>query len=760
MLVTGGYTYKGHKPVMWSPVEGTALAEAEIEYDENHESTAVYVKYLVQGKADEFVVIWTTTTWTLPSSLAVCFGEEMAYVCITPTQLHEKAAAKLGEKYWVAKDLQADFCKMIGAEEVDVTASCAGGAFAGWVLSHPFYTRDIPMFAADHVTTEQGTGFVHTAPMHGQEDYAVGVAHGLDTECHVDGDGNFDQTVQPLTKTEVPLTGCNVLDKKTHAAIVEELTAQGALLRWYKFKHKYPISWRSKAPLIFRTTPQWFVALDNEQQLRKKALEQIDTVNWVPGYGRNRIYSMIENRPDWCISRQRVWGVPITIFRNTKTGDYIKDEAVFSHIAALIEKEGIDAWELRSTEDLLPQGWLEAHNLRADELEKETDILDVWFDSGTTHAHVLRNNPDACHEDGRPADLYFEGSDQHRGWFHSSLLTSVANYGEAPYHTVVTNGFTVDGDGKKMSKSIGNVVAPADLTQQYGMDIIRLWVASSDYSEDIRFSDEIIKNMADAYRKFRNTFRYLLGNLHGFDAEHAVAIEDMPELEKYILIQAQKCAKQTQEAYDKFQFHRAYRTLYDFCAGELSNRYFDIRKDALYCDAPHTGRHAAVQTVLWYLFDMLATHLAPLLPFTTDEAWRAFYGDDACVHLHTYSVPTLTGAQMPALETAFALRDAVNMKLEEQRAAGNLGHPYQAHVHIGLQAGEAVPDAQTLAEICVVSAITFTEWDGAGTRPVEVHLHTGKKCPRCWTYHAELTDKGVCERCDAALDHKGNKVAA
>ena len=759
-MMTGGYLYKGFKSIMWSPVEETALAEAEIEYDDNHESTAIYVTYPVVGKENEFVVIWTTTPWTMPASKAVCYHPDLEYVLITPTEVHEKAVAKTGHNYWITKNLLEDFTKMCGMLAYEEVGSCKGTDFENITANHPFYDYTVPMIPGDHVTAEAGTGFVHTAPAHGADDFEMGKAFNLDTECHVDGKGCYDEEVGDLPKTGVTLTGVNIWDAKK--PIIAELTEQGALLRWYKMKHSYPVSWRSKKPLIFRTTPQWYANLDKDTgkgTIRQNALNAIHgengvtQVRWVPEYGERRIGGMIADRPDWCLSRQRVWGVPITIFRDTKNDRYIDDAAVFEHIAGLIEQEGIDAWDSRIAEnrvaELLPTGWLDANSLTVDDLEPESDILDVWFDSGTTHAHVVRAREDLRLGDkGRAADMYLEGSDQHRGWFHSSLLTSCANYGDAPYKTVLTNGFVVDGEGKKMSKSVGNVMSPIDLSKQYGMDIVRLWVAAADYNEDIRISDEIIKNSADAYRRFRNTFRFLLGNLSDFDAnQHSVAYEDMPELEKYVLHQLHSISIMANADYDNYKFHKVYQAFYSLCNETLSNFYFDVRKDSLYCDAKvetaesadQYTRRRACQTVLHHILKTLCTYMAPIMSFTTDETWRAS-GEQESVHLQEFHAAKASWNRendetfLDTWQTALELRDAVNLKREELRAKGDIGHDYEAAATIPQAAWDKVDHITELADIFLVSQLK----SGTGDE-VMITKAQGEKCQRCWKYTENLS---------------------
>lgn len=752
-MAKNGHIFKGLRPVMWSPVEETALAEAEVEYDDHHKSTAVYVKYPVVGRKNEFVVIWTTTPWTLPASKAVAYGEEMDY---TPLQAGE-------EIYYVAKALQENFIEACGLENVTAGNGVAGETFKGWQVAHPFYGTGLPMLAAEHVTTEAGTGFVHTAPAHGVEDFAVGKAAGLDVNCPVDGRGHYVATVPAL-----PATGVEIAGKYYEGAqkkIVAEMEANGNLLKAYTLTHSYPISWRSKKPLIYRTTSQWYVDLDGQQgnaNIRQKALDVIHGQNgekgvrWVPAYGENRLGAMVKNRGDWCLSRQRAWGVPITILENKNTGEFYADLEIFDHVANLVEEQGIDVWDEAPIEDLVPEGWLEEKGLKAEDLTKVTDILDVWFDSGSSYAHVMDGDARFARNDGkRMADLYLEGSDQHRGWFQSSLLTSIAARGDAPYEQVLTHGFVVDGNGKKMSKSIGNGMDAMELGQKYGMDIARLWIASSDYTEDIRLSDEIIKGVADAYRRFRNTYRFLLGNLHGFSKENLVPYETLPELEQYILHRLGTITNAVQEDYDAYQFHKVYQAFYTFCSVELSGFYFDVRKDVLYCDAENAARRRATQTVLQHVFDALVTYMAPIIPFTTEEVWQtrqeALNADQESVHLQCFASPPSAWIN-PDLEEKWtqvmAVRHTVNKAVEEQRAAGVVGSNVEVKV--------TLPVAKNLENINWQDVLIVSEVVLKQSGDVEVEKSALSKCPRCWQHRADVGSNsahpGVCGRCAEALE--------
>ncbi|HEX2859280.1 MAG TPA: isoleucine--tRNA ligase [Alphaproteobacteria bacterium] len=773
-MVERGLVYRGLRPTLWATVEETAMAEAEIEYDENHKSKAVYVALPLVGKENEFLVIWTTTPWTLPANRAVAVKGDEAYMAIDT-----------GDKtVWIAEKLRADFGTATGLQG-SVKNKIRGEQMMGWTYVHPLYD-DVTgkVVLGDHVTTDSGTGLVHIAPAHGVEDFGIGVREGLPLDCPVGSYGQYEENVPKLPHTNVELKKLNIW--KAQDLIIEEIRQTGKLLKTYELTHSYPISWRSKKPLIYRTTHQWFVSMDKVtlpetgKNLRESSLDRIfgrgvKGVNWVPGYGANRIGSMIENRPDWCISRQRAWGVPITIFVNKKTGLPVADQAVWEHIAGLVAKEGIDAWDNRlegRIEELLPAGWLAANGLTVDDLEPVRDILDVWFDSGTTHAHVLRaeggEGQRFYRKDGkRPADLYQEGSDQHRGWFHSSLLTSVANYGDAPYENVVTSGFVVDGQGRKFSKSLGNGVEPKDLLHKYGMDIIRLWVFSSDFSEDIRYSPEIMENMSGAYRKFRNVLRWILGNLGGaqvmqngsagdarmsekgaVDAlERSATDAPLPALEEYLMHRLYITLSNFEGFVNGYQFHRAYQTIYEFCERDLSGLYFEARKDALYCDALHTPRRKAAVAVLEVVFEALCTHLAPFMPFTADEAWRERFGDKARVHAATFtdldSKWLLDESEADDWAKLLALRDEANKTIEGARADGKVGANASARVTVA----DLDVNAALLGEI--LGGAQVAKGSAFAARAAEGH-----KCPRCWQYYDHVNEDGLEARCAEALAEK------
>lgn len=738
-LAQAGLMYKDFRPVMWSPVEQTALAEAEIEYQDK-ESTALYFSFPVAGQDGHHLVAWTTTPWSIPSNRALAVGADIAYVGVQHSN---------GQIYWVAQDLAASFAAIIGADPTPVTPPRKGAELTAWQSCQPLFNTPIPILLGDHVTTDSGTGVVHTAPSHGVEDFEIGKANGLDLACYVDGTGRYVAAMPDLPATGQKLAGLTIKEAEGH--ILAELTATGRLLHSHKITHAYPVSWRSKAPLIYRSTSQWFVALDKPfgpegRTLRQIALEQIDAVTWIPEEGRNRIYGMIADRPDWCISRQRLWGVPIALFRNIKTGEYIFDAAVFDHVAQQFVTHGIDAWTDLSTPELLPAGWLAANGLQPDDLAKETDILDVWFDSGATYAHVVQ-----AREGMRfPADMYLEGSDQHRGWFHSSLLLSCATTGQAPYKQVLTHGFVVDGKGKKVSKSLGNGADAGELMAKHGADILRLWVAFADYKGDVKTSPEILEGVTESYRKLRNTLRYMLSNLYDFTPDKAVNTADMPVLEQAILARFAAVQEEAMEAVQSYKFYRAVQAWQNFCAVDLSSIYFDIRKDALYCETPDSLKRRACQTVLLHLFKGIVTALTPFMPFTADEAWRTQFGADKPIYLERfYMLPDdLQSPQALAQwDRLLEIRSAVYGLIESTlRAPGHVKAASEVDVTLTLPDRASLPDAAALQEILICADVNLQDGDFA----VSVQKTAADKCPRCRN-HRPLLASGICLRCDEAV---------
>jgi len=770
-FLMNGSLYRGARPVMWSVVEKTALAEAEIEYHD-HTSTVVYALFpVVQAPFQELdgaaIAIWTTTPWTIPGNRAICFNPDFDYVVIEVLETADGSLDMAGDRFAVAKVLLDDVLEAGKITGHRVLAEVKGDAFAGAVCWHPLHSRgyqfEVPLFPGDHVTADQGTGFVHTAPGHGAEDYEIGIRHGLEIPQTVADDGTFYDHVPVFA-------GLHVF--KADASVVEALAAEGALLATGKFVHSYPHSWRSKAPLIFRNTPQWFISMDSHG-LRDTALRAIKDTRWVPAAGERRIASMIESRPDWCISRQRAWGVPIPVFFEKSTGEPLRDQDVVDRIATAFEHEGADAWFASP-----PSRFLGNEHDAAD-FEQVTDIVDVWFDSGSTHAFVLENKELPSWRNLEwPASLYLEGSDQHRGWFHSSLLESCGTRGRAPYDSVLTHGFVLDEKGRKMSKSLGNVVSPQDVIKQYGADILRLWVVSSDYSEDLRIGPEIIKHQIDTYRRLRNTLRYILGNLDGFDDDERVDPADMPELDRFVLHRLVELDELLRRSCHDYDFHGFYSALHNFCAVELSAFYFDIRKDALYCDRVDEPRRRAARTVLDRLFDCLTAWLAPALCFTAEEAWLARGGDRAdSVHLRTFpDVPAAWRDDVLARKwrRVRQIRRVVTGALELERAEKRVRSSLEAAPTIFLNDDDrALLDGLDMAEIAITSAVRIETGDGpaAAFRLEDVPgvavvpaAADGGKCARCWRL---LPDVGqdpdyddICGRCADAVRHLAAEDAA
>jgi isoleucyl-tRNA synthetase len=765
-LMNGGL-FRGSKPVMWSVVEKTALAEAEVEYHD-HVSTTVFVRFPVATSPDPIfgaaaAVIWTTTPWTIPGNRAIAYGEAIDYLVIEVTAVAAGSAVKPGDQLIVAADLKAGFEAAAGITESRTLWSGPGTRLAGIVCHHPlaladgYYRFPVPLLPGGFVTTEQGTGLVHMAPGHGADDYDLGRAHGIEVPQTVDGDGRYFPHVALFAGKRV-LTPAG---KRGDAdpAVVEALTAAGHLLAQGRLTHSYPHSWRSKAPLIFRNTPQWFISMEINA-LRQTALAAIDDTSFFPPQGRNRLYAMIEARPDWCISRQRAWGVPIAIFVHRRTGEPLRDQAVVDRVADAFAQEGADAWFAS------PPARFLGNDHDPDDFEQVTDIVDVWFDSGSTHSFVLEGNPALSW----PADVYLEGSDQHRGWFHSSLLESCGTRGRAPYRTVVTHGFTLDEQGRKMSKSLGNVVAPQDVMKQYGADILRLWVAiGCDYADDQRIGPEALKFVADHYRRLRNTLRYLLGALDGWSDAERLSPADMPELERWVLHRLSELDARMRAGSEAFDLHALYMELHNFCAVDLSAFYFDVRKDSLYCDPTASLRRRAVRTVLHELLACLTAWLAPVLCFTAEEAWqhRPWKDGEASVHLRLFPA-TPAGWRDAALAERWSrlrdLRRVVTGALELERAAKRIGASLQAHPTIYAPAAyaEAVRGLD-LAELAITSAATLrveVPPAGAFALPdlpdigVTVALADGAKCERCWRVLPEVGRHGVeglCERCADAV---------
>jgi isoleucyl-tRNA synthetase len=745
-FLLNGALYRGLRPVMWSPVEKTALAEAEIEYHD-HTSPTIWVRFPIVAApaadlADAAIVIWTTTPWTMPGNRALAAGEEIDYALIHVDGVEPGSGVRAGDKLLVALHLLPGFLTETKIATHHVVRVLRGADLAGTICAHPLrgrgYDHDAPLLFGDFVTTEAGTGFVHIAPGHGEEDFLLGRAHGIEIPDTVGPDGTFNPWVPHFAGVHV---------YKAADPVCAALTEAGGLLARGKLVHSYPHSWRSKAPLIFRATPQWFIRMDGSEQIRAKALEAIAATRFVPDAGRNRIGSMVAARPDWCISRQRAWGVPIPVFVDRRSGEPLRDPAVVDRIVAAFAAEGADAWYAS------PPARFLGPDRNPDDYEQVRDIVDVWFESGSTHAFTLE-----ARELPWPADLYLEGSDQHRGWFHSSLLEAIGTRGRAPFRAILTHGFVTDENGRKMSKSLGNVVAPEQVEKQYGADILRLWVMMSDTTEDLRIGPEILKQQAELYRRLRNTLRWLLGALDGFSADERVAEADMPELERWVLHRMTELDARIRAATESYDWTGVYPELHNFCATDLSAFYFDIRKDALYCDRPDSIRRRAARSVLDHLHRTLCTWLAPVLCFTAEEAWVARFGDADSVHLQLF--PELPAAwRDEALAEKWAqireVRRRVTVPLEEARRAGTIGASLQAQVDLPLTAAEVgLLDAATWAEIAIVSTVT-TRTDEAAPRAT-IATAPGDKCARCWRVLAEVGQQpghpALCARCADAVD--------
>ncbi|OGR35049.1 MAG: isoleucine--tRNA ligase [Desulfuromonadales bacterium GWD2_61_12] len=750
-----GGLYKGKKPVHWCSSCVTALAEAEVEYAD-HTSTSIFVKFpfadtlpaeltVLQGKP-LFFVIWTTTPWTIPANLGICLNPELPYVAVEVA----------GEVLIVAEGLLASVAQTLKWPEVQTLATFSAPLFEGKRCRHPFYDRDSLLVLGDHVTLEAGTGCVHTAPGHGHDDYITGLRYGLEVYNPVDDYGRY--------RPEVAFFGgMKITD--ANALVVDKLSEVGALLLAGKVSHSYPHCWRCKKPVIFRATEQWFISME-ANDLRQLSLQAINDVAWVPRWGRERIFGMIEKRPDWCVSRQRSWGVPIPVFYCEACGEALADGKTMHHVANLFEDGGSDLWFEKSVEELLPPGTV-CGKCGHGGFTRESDILDVWFDSGVSHAAVLerRSNLSA------PADMYLEGSDQHRGWFHSSLLASVGTRGIAPYRTVLTHGFVVDGQGKKMSKSQGNVVAPDEVIKKYGAEILRLWVAAQDYSDDIRISPEILERLADAYRRIRNTARYILGNLHGFDPTRDwVADGDLVEIDRWALSKLEGLVGRVERSYQEYEFHVLYHAVHNFCSVELSAFYLDVLKDRLYTEGPQSLARRSAQTAMFRIVDALTRLIAPVLSFTADEIWWCLPGErETSVHLAGF--PRFeTSLLDPELESRYdqllAVRSDVSKALEVARVEKRIGHSLEARVSLYAPAGPTRQllerHKKELATLFIVSQADLVDTaeggvagDGVKELRLQITAAAGAKCERCWNYSENLGSNSahptLCPRCEAVM---------
>ena len=754
-----GSLFRSKKPIYWCFTCQTALAEAEIEY-QDESAPSIFVKFPLQddlsgdypGLASKsvYVVIWTTTPWTLPANLAIAFHPDFEYV-----------AVDIGNDtvFILARELMESCMQTFGITEYTIVAEIDPKIIERKRCRHPMVDRDSLIILGDHVTLEAGTGCVHTAPGHGREDHEVGLEYGLDVYSPVDDNGCFTDEVTSFK-------GQFVFD--ANKKINQKLGEIGAMVAEGHIEHNYPHCWRCKEPVIFRATPQWFISM-GKTDLRKRALDEIDKVRWIPHWGRERIYGMIENRPDWCVSRQRAWGVPIAVFYCKDCETILMDEQVMENVYSQFEQHGADIWFEKDISDFLTDD-ITCANCGGGTFVKENDILDVWFDSGVSHAAVLEPRPELQW----PADLYLEGSDQHRGWFHSSLLTAVGIRKQAPYKAVLTHGFVVDADGRKMSKSLGNVVAPSEVIDKYGAEILRLWVSATDYREDIRISETILKQLSEAYRRIRNTSRFMLGNLFDFDpAADQVPCEAMPELDRFALHKLQAIIEKTIKAYDRYEYHIIYHALHNYCTLDLSAFYLDILKDRLYTSPPKSEARKSAQTVMYYLLDVLVRLMAPLLPFTAEEIWSHMpEHSDKLSSVHLTLLPEATpdwkDEQLAEKwETLLKVRAETTKALEEARARKEIGHPLDATVILSAPEnlyGLIEPYAQDLRFIFIVSKVSLLKaekLDGGFISEniegltIKIETAPGEKCERCWVHETSVgsdsSHPSICQRCQKAL---------
>ena len=755
-----GLIYKGMKPVYWCPADQTALAEAEIEYADDP-CTTIFVKFPVRddkGKLGQYTdlsktyfVIWTTTPWTIPGNFAICLNAEFDYVLLQVPS---------GDVYILAKDLAESVCKAahIDYDACKVLAELKGSEFELMTATHPLFDRESVILNGEHVTLDAGSGCVHTAPGFGAEDFQI---------CQ-----QYDKAGLTHIGVPVPVNAKGVMTDeryngqfyaKGNDLVVEDLEKEGFLVAKEQITHSYPHCWRCKNPIIYRATEQWFCSVD---AIKDTAVKACDDIQWHPGWGKERMISMISERNDWCISRQRVWGVPIPIFYCDDCGADIVTPETIAHVAALFREHGSNVWFDREPKDLLPEGFV-CPKCGKTHFSKESDIMDVWFDSGSTWAAVAAERPYLKY----PADLYLEGGDQYRGWFQSSMLTSIAVNGVAPYKQIATHGWTVDGEGKAMHKSLGNAVSPDEVIKEYGADMLRLWVASADYTQDMRISKDIMKQLSQAYLKIRNTARYMLGNLCDFDPDaNLVPVEQLMDLDRYALHCLNELVKNVRAAYDRYEFHGVYRAIYNFCVVDMSNFYLDIIKDRLYCGSEAERRSA--QTALYYILDGMTRLVAPILAFTSDEIWHAMKhaaGVDAeSVLLNDMpednAAFTLDDASKARWEKLVSLRDAVNKALENARNAGVFKKAQDTEVTISVSAEDAdfLKDVD-LASLCIVSKVTVTTDSVEGEKNEEslipctiaVKLSEAPKCPRCWNHNDAIGTDGhhaeLCPRCTAVV---------
>lgn len=757
-LYENGYIFKGLKPIYWSPATETALAEAEIEY-KNHVSPSIYVKMEANsdlleklGLDEASLVIWTTTPWTIPANVAICLNAEFEYGVYKTEKGNLILAKGLSEKAF------AD----MGIENVELLKEFTGDKLERTTYKHPFLDRTGVVILGEHVTMEAGTGCVHTAPGHGQDDYVVGTRYGLPVISPINNKGH-------LTEEAGKFAG--MFYKKANKEIAAHMEETGHLLMLKEIEHSYPHDWRSKTPVIFRATEQWFVRAEGSD-LREKALKAIEDVNFIPAWGRNRISTMLESRPDWCISRQRIWGVPIPIFYNEATGEEIFYGEIIDRVIGIVKKEGTIAWVKYSPEELIGEELLEKYNLAGLELRKETNIMDVWFDSGVSHRSVLETRENLK----RPADLYLEGSDQHRGWFQTSLLTSIGSTGDAPYKQVLTHGFVNDGEGKKMSKSTGNVMSPDDVIKTYGADILRLWCASVDYREDVKISENILKQMAEAYRRVRNTARYILGNTSDFDPiKDRVSYDELPEIDRWAMHKLETLKRKVTENYNKYEFYNLFHDIHYFAGIDMSAFYLDIIKDRLYAENGDSVDRRAAQTVMYEVLVSMNKMIAPILSFTAEEIWSKIPETSKDAESILISKWYENNDQYIDEELAakwdqiIKIRKDANKSLEKARQGENriIGNSLDAKVLIKLNdegLAKLLEENRELIEgVLIVSSLeivsetdeTFTEGEEVEGMFVKVLHAEGEKCERCWKYSTEIgtleEHPTICPRCSEVL---------
>ena len=774
-----GAVYKGRKPVHWCSSCQTALAEAEVEYNEKT-SPSIYVKFsgqrpVVSGRLKDLIgernfalVIWTTTPWTIPANMAISIHPDYDYSVIEvadhrpPTTDHSLLI--------LATDLVPSCMEKWGITDYKTVGKVKGEELKGIVCRHPFVERDSVVVTGTHVTLDAGTGCVHTAPGHGEDDYRIGLEYGLEIYTPVDKAGRFTADVPFFAGEQV---------FKANKGVIEKLNEVGALIKEESIQHSYPHCWRCKGPIIFRATEQWFISME-KNDLRKKSIDAINNdVRWIPHWGKDRILGMITNRPDWCVSRQRIWGVPITVFYCKGCGEVLSDKAVFDHVVSLFEKNGADIWFDKEVSELLPPG-SKCKKCGGSEFDKEMDILDVWFDSGVSHAAVLEKREDLQ----SPADLYLEGSDQHRGWFHSSLLASMGTRDRAPYKAVLTHGFVVDGEGKKMSKSAGNVVAPQEIIKKYGAEVVRLWVAAEDYRDDIRISDGIVVQLSDAYKKIRNTFRYLLSNLYDFDpASDMVQYKEMLEIDRWALLRLYTLSNRLEKGYNDFEFHQIYHSAHTFCVNDLSTFYFDILKDRLYTARKDSIERRSAQTALFHILESMVRLMAPIFSFTCEEVWKFMpkgtvpdlrtersgvvesglspANREESVHLASFLSPKEEWKDEELLKSwdmLRSVREEVLKVLEVARREKMIGNSLEAEVTL------YVPEElykflkgyeEQLKYIFIVSNVILYSEDRGKPVEVTVAKASGQKCERCWNYDISVGASGehptVCNRCVGAV---------